>query len=93
MSDRPHKQVSTKADPGSGVLVISLLKELWMGDVNCSLPLICGGLCWQIWLYILSQTIDEYLPVCNNDIVYQDFQVVFKYLCYNNHDNLHSKPY
>ena len=39
MSDRPHKQASTKVDPGSGILVISLLMELWMGDGNCSLPL------------------------------------------------------
>ena len=66
-----------------------------MGDLNCSLPLICGGFFWQICSHILSQNIDEYLPVCNNDIMYQDFQVVFKYLCHNmyNHDNLYSKPY
>ena len=42
MSDRPQKQASKKADQstfGSGVVVISLLMELLIGDEDHSLPL------------------------------------------------------
>ena len=57
MSCRPRKQAFAKTDQstfGSGVVVISLMTELLIGDGYHSLPL-CVYVCvdvWQIWSHI-----------------------------------------